>query len=70
MQKECGVAGSTHSQEDEDIPLWLGGVDLEHGRDSRVYVVGLGLGSVVQVHRISTSRDCKVQTVDVREHVC
>ena len=50
-------------KEDEDIALRLCRVDLEHGRDRRVQVVGLGLRRVVNVHREAAARHVKDRRV-------
>jgi hypothetical protein len=42
-------------EEDEDVALWLGRVDLEDGGYGGVEVVGFGLGGVKDVDGVATT---------------
>lgn len=48
----------TYSEEDQDIAFRLSGMYLEHSSDSGVEIVGFWLGSVVDIDRELTTRNC------------
>ena len=45
-----------HGEENEDVTFRLGRMDLENGGDGGMEVVGFRLRSIVNIHRVSTSR--------------
>ena len=52
---EPGVGKGAHSEEDENVTLRLGGVDLKNRCDGRMEVVGFGLRCVKNVDWVPTS---------------
>ena len=52
-----GTLEKTHGEENQNVPLGLGSVDLENGRYSGVEIISFWLWRIMDIHRISSTRD-------------
>lgn len=64
IKKELGESG-TDGEEDQDISLGRGHMDLEHGGDGCMEVIGFRLSGVPNLDRETTSRNWHIKNKPV-----